>query len=50
MSWLAIVLVVAGVWLALKVVGALIKLACLGLALAAAYWFLAPLLGLPWPF
>lgn len=50
MSWIAIVLIVLGVWLAIKVVDALLKLVFWGLALVAAYWFLAPLMGWPWPF
>ena len=50
MSWLAIAVIVVVVWLALKVVGALFKLALWGVALAAVYWFLAPLLDWPWPF
>jgi hypothetical protein len=50
MSWVALVLIVVGVWLAIKVVGALLKLAFWGVALAGIYWLLAPHLGLPWPF
>lgn len=47
MNWLGIVLVVVGVWLALKVVGFVMKLAMWALVLFGAYWFLAPYLGLP---
>ena len=47
---IAIVLIVLGVWLAIKVVDAVLKLAFWLLALVAAYWFLAPLLDLPRPF
>jgi hypothetical protein len=50
MSWLAIALIVIGIWLAIKVVGAVLKLAFWGVALAGVYWLLAPYLGLPWPF
>lgn len=50
MSWIAIVLVVLGVWLALKVAGMLLKLALWALAVIGVYWFIAPYLGLPWPF
>jgi len=50
MSWLAIVLIVIGVWLAIKVVGALLKLALWGVALFGVYWLLAPHFGLPMPF
>ncbi len=47
MSWLGIVLVVIGLVLALKVAGFAMKLAMWALVLFGAYWFLAPLLGLP---
>lgn len=50
MSWFAFALVVLGVWLAIKVVDALLKLAFWCLALVAACWFLAPLAGWSWPF
>ena len=50
MSWIAIVLIVIGVWIAIKVAGALLKLLFWGVALAGVYWLLAPYLGLPWPF
>ena len=50
MNWLGLVLIVLGVWLALKVTGFLLKLVLWGLVLAAGYWLLAPLLGLPRPF
>jgi hypothetical protein len=50
MSWLGIVIVIIGIWLALKVVGVFFKLAMWALVLAGLYWFLAPHLGLPWPF
>jgi hypothetical protein len=47
MSWLGLVLLVLGAWLAFKVIGALLKLLMLVVALVGAYWFLAPQLG--WP-
>ena len=47
MTWVAIVVAIIGVWLALKVVGALFKLALLLVVFLAAYWFVAPYLGLP---
>ena len=50
MSWLAIALLVIGVWLAIKVVGFVLKLALWGLVLFGLYWLLAPYLGLPLPF
>jgi len=50
MSWLGIVLVVVGIYLAVKVVGFALKLALWALVLFGAYWFLAPHLGLPAPF
>lgn len=50
MSWVGIVLVVIGLFLALKVAGVAMKLAMWALVLFGAYWLLAPHLGLPWPF
>ena len=50
MSWLGIILVVVGIYLAIKVAGFALKLALWVLVLGAAYWVLAPLLGLPLPF
>ncbi len=50
MSWVALVLIVIGVWVAIEVAGALLKLLFWGVALAGIYWFLAPLMGWPWPF
>jgi hypothetical protein len=50
MSWLGIVLVVIGLVLALKMAGFVMKLAMWALVLFGLYWFLAPRLGLPWPF
>ena len=50
MSWIAIVLIVIGVWIAIKAAGALLKLVFWGVALAGVYWLLAPYLGAAWPF
>jgi len=47
MSWIAIVAIILGIWLALKVVGAAFKLALWLVVLGVAYWFLAPYFGLP---
>lgn len=50
MSWLGIVLVVVGLYLALKVAGFMMKLLMWGIVLVGLYWLLAPVLGLPSPF
>ena len=50
MSWIGIVLVLVGVYLALKVAGFAFKLLMWALVLFGAYWFLAPHLGWPAPF
>jgi hypothetical protein len=50
MSWLGIVLVVVGLYFAVKAAGFAMKLAMWALVLFGAWWFLAPRLGLPWPF
>lgn len=50
MSWLGIVLVVVGLYFALKVAGFMLKLLMWGIVLVGLYWLLAPLLGLPSPF
>ncbi|TWT23170.1 hypothetical protein FQY83_00495 [Luteimonas marina] len=47
MSWLGLVLLVLGAYLAYKLVGALLKIAMFALALVGAYWFAAPHMG--WP-
>lgn len=47
MNWIAIVLVVLGVWLAIKVAGVLVKLLLWAAAVAALWWFVHPYLGLP---
>lgn len=47
MSWLGIVLVVVGLYLAFKVAGLMMKLLMWALVAAGLYWLLAPSLG--WP-
>ncbi|TYT25199.1 hypothetical protein FZO89_02315 [Luteimonas viscosa] len=47
MSWIGLVLLVVGVYLAFKLVGALLKIAMFVLALVGAYWLAAPYMG--WP-
>ena len=47
MSVLAIMLIVIGVWVALKAAGALVKLLCWGVVLAVIYWYVGPMMG--WP-
>lgn len=47
MSWIGIVIVVVGLYLALKVAGFAMKLLMWGLVLFGLYWVLAPILGLP---
>lgn len=47
MSWLGLLVAIVGIWLAIKVIGALLKLALWAVALAGLYWFAAPHLGLP---
>ncbi len=50
MSWIAILLIIVGLWLALKVVGFVLKVAVWVIAIVAIYWLVAPHFGLPWPF
>ncbi len=47
MTWVAVVVAIIGVWLAIKVVGALLKLALWLVVFLVAYWFVAPYFGLP---
>ncbi|WP_202842751.1 hypothetical protein [Luteimonas saliphila] len=47
MSWIGLVLLVIGIYLAFKLVGALLKIAMFVLALVGAYWLAAPYMG--WP-
>ncbi len=50
MSLFGIVLIVIGIYLAIKVAGFALKLAMWLLVIAGAYWLLAPYLGWPSPF
>jgi len=50
MSWLGILIAIIAAWLALKVLGFVLKLALWGVVLFGLYWFAAPYLGLPLPF
>ena len=50
MSWLGMLLIVLGIYLALKVAGFALKLVMWVLVLAGVYWLLAPYLELPVPF
>lgn len=47
MGWMMIVVAGIGIWLASKMVGALLKAVFWAVALAALYWVVAPALGLP---
>lgn len=47
MNWIGIVIVVVGLYLALKVAGFAMKLLMWGLVLFGLYWFLAPMVGGP---
>ena len=47
MEVVAIIVIIIGIWLMLKVVGVLFKLALVAVVLAAAYWLVAPMVGLP---
>ena len=47
MSWVGLVVLAVGAYLAWKLVGALLKILMFVLALVGLYWFLAPLMG--WP-
>jgi hypothetical protein len=49
MHWLGIVLVLVGLYLALKVAGTMLKLLMWALVLVGAYLIASPLLGLPSP-
>ncbi len=50
MSWLGILVAIIAAWLAIKVLGFVLKLALWGVVLLGLYWFAAPSLGLPVPF
>lgn len=47
MSWLGIVAIIIGLYLAFKVVSMVLKVALWGLVIVAGYWVLAPFFG--WP-
>lgn len=47
MSWLGIIVVALGAYFAFKVVKFVFKLLWWGVVLVGAYWFFAPMLGLP---
>ncbi|GAB6197207.1 hypothetical protein PAGU2595_025290 [Lysobacter xanthus] len=49
MSWIAILVIVIGLYLAFKAVGLMIRLLIWAVILGAIYWLLAPHLGLPMP-
>jgi hypothetical protein len=50
MSWLAALLIVVGIYLAIKVAGFALKLVIWLLVIVCVYWLAAPSLGLPLPF
>lgn len=50
MSWLGILVAIIAAWLAIKVLGFVLKLALWGVVLFGIYWFAAPHFGLPLPF
>ncbi|MCW5581080.1 MAG: hypothetical protein KIS72_07060 [Luteimonas sp.] len=47
MSWVGLLLIALGAYLAYRLVGALLKILMFLLVLVGAYWFAAPWLGLP---
>lgn len=47
MTWVGIVLLVLGIWLAVKVAGLVMKLLLWAVIIGVAWWLLAPYLGLP---
>lgn len=50
MDWLAIIITIIGIYLAIKVVGFFFKLAIIVIVIGALYWLASPYLGLPLPF
>ena len=50
MTWVGILLLIVGIWLAFKVVGALFKALLWIAVLVGLYWLAAPFLGMPRPF
>ena len=49
MSWIAILVVIVGLYLAYKAVGLLVRLLLWAVVIGAIYWIAAPHLGLPLP-
>ncbi len=49
MSWVGILVAIVAAWLAIKVLGFVLKLALWAVVLLGIYWFVAPMLGLPVP-
>ncbi|WP_187770623.1 hypothetical protein [Cognatilysobacter lacus] len=47
MSWIAIIIILVGLWLAFKAVGVVVRLLIWAVVIAAVYWLVAPHLGLP---
>jgi hypothetical protein len=47
MSWLGLLLVIVGIWLAIKVVGVLLRIGLVLLVVFGLYLLLGPHLGLP---
>ena len=50
MTWVGILILIACVWVAFKLVGSLIKVALWLAVLLGLYWLAAPFLGMPRPF
>ena len=50
MSWIGIVVLVVAIYAALKVVGALFKIALWIGILLFAWWYFEPIIGVPFPF
>lgn len=49
MDIVAVIVVIIGIYLAIKVVGFLFKIGLILVVIAAIYWLLAPQVGLPLP-
>ena len=50
MSWLGLLLVAIGIWLAIKLVGVALRVGMVLLVIVGLWIFLGPVLGLPSPF
>ena len=50
MSWIGIVVLIVAIYAAIKVVGALFKMALWIVILLFAWWFFGPRIGIPFPF